>query len=130
MPPEGQGEKLTNEQILLLRKWIDAGAHSPQDEEIPEDPAHYWSYQSPVIPEVPRVKDVDWIRTPIDAFIAAQHESRGLQPSPEAPRGGVASQSLSRLIGIPPTQTELHNFLKDPLEVGIRRRRRQTSRPA
>ncbi|MFO1003646.1 MAG: DUF1553 domain-containing protein [Planctomycetaceae bacterium] len=116
MPPEGQGEKLTNEQIELLRKWIDAGAHSPQDEEIPEDPAHYWSYQSPVMPDVPGVKNAAWVRTPIDAFIAAQHETRGLLPSPEAPREVWLRRVHLDLIGIPPTQTELHDFLKDQSE--------------
>ena len=116
MPPEGQGEKLTNEQIELLKRWIDAGAPSPQDEEIPEDPAHYWSYQSPITPDVPPVKNVDWIRTPIDAFIAAQHEIRGLKPSPEAPREVWLRRVYLDLIGIPPTQVELHDFLNDQSE--------------
>ena len=116
MPPEGQGEKLTDEQIKLLRKWIDAGAHSPQNEEIPEDPAHYWSYQSPITPDIPSVKNADWVRTPIDAFIGAQHESRGLQPSPETPRAVWLRRVTLDLIGIPPTQTELHTFLNDHSE--------------
>ncbi len=116
MPPEGQGEKLTTEQIELLRKWINAGAHSPQDEKIPEDPAHYWSYQSPITPDVPRVKNGDWIRTPIDAFIAAQHETRGLQPSSEAPREVWLRRVYLDLIGIPPTQTELHDFVNNHSE--------------
>ena len=116
MPPEGQGEKLTDEQIKLLRKWIDAGAHSPQNEELPGDPAHYWSYQSPITPDIPSVKNTDWVRTPIDAFIGAQHESRGLQPSPETPRAVWLRRVTLDLIGIPPTQTELHTFLNDHSE--------------
>lgn len=113
MPPEGQGERLTDEQIKLLRKWIDVGADSPHDEEIPDDPALFWSYQSPITPEVPVVKNANWVRTPVEAFIAAQHESRGLRPSPEASREVWLRRVYLDLIGIPPTQTELHTFLND-----------------
>ena len=35
-------------------------------------------------PPVPPVKDRAWGRNPIDAFIAAEHEARGLKPRPEA----------------------------------------------
>ena len=55
MPPEGQGEKLLESQVDLLRRWIDHRANSPVDEKIPADPARYWSFQSPVRPTVPAV---------------------------------------------------------------------------
>jgi len=77
MPPEGQGEKLSESQIDLLKRWIDQGAVSPADEKIPEDPALYWSYQRPVRPAVPAVKNQTWVRNPIDAFIAVEHENHG-----------------------------------------------------
>src|SRR5262245_60786440 len=37
-------------------------------------------------PPVPPVKHAGWIRNPIDAFLAAEHERHGLKPRPEAPR--------------------------------------------
>ena len=37
-------------------------------------------------PTVPEVKQAEWNAHPIDAFIAAEHEARGLAPRPEASR--------------------------------------------
>ncbi|RLT20965.1 MAG: DUF1549 domain-containing protein, partial [Planctomycetota bacterium] len=113
MPPEGQGEKLSESQVDLLRRWIDQGAASPADEKIPDDPARYWSYQSPVRPAVPAVKNQAWVRNPIDAFIAIEHEKRGLSPAEESPREVWLRRVCLDLTGLPPTRTELHAFLQD-----------------
>ena len=80
MPPEGQGERLSEAQVDLLKAWIDQGANSPADEKIPEDPARYWSYQSPVRPVVPAVQNQAWVRNPIDAFTAAEHARKRVVP--------------------------------------------------
>ncbi len=113
MPPEGQGEKLSESQVDVLRRWIDQGADSPADETIPADPALYWSYQSPVCPAVPNVKNQAWVRNPIDAFIAVEHEQRGLTPANEAPREVWLRRVFLDLTGLPPTRAELHAFLQD-----------------
>jgi hypothetical protein len=65
-------------------------------------------------PAVPVVKNRDWVRNPIDAFIAAEHESHGLRPRPEAPRAVLLRRVYLDLIGLPPTLGELHAFLADP----------------
>ncbi len=113
MPPEGQGEKLSESQVALLRRWIDEGATSPADEKIPADPGRYWSYQSPVRPPVPPLRNQTWVRNPIDAFIAVEHEKRGLSPAEEAPREVWFRRVFLDLTGLPPTRTELHAFLQD-----------------
>lgn len=113
MPPPGEGEKLSNSQITLLQRWIEQGAVSPIDEMIPEDPKTYWSYQSPVRPDVPSVQNSDWVRNPVDAFIAAEHEQRQLIPSAAAPKEIWLRRVFLDLIGIPPTRAELHAFLHD-----------------
>ena len=113
MPPEGQGEKLTESQIDLLKRWIDQGADSPADEKIPEDPALYWSYRKPVRPEVPAVKNQAWVRNPIDAFIAVEHEKHGLTPSDVTSRDVWLRRVFLDLTGLPPTRAELHAFLQD-----------------
>ncbi len=79
MPPEG--EPLTPEQIAALRAWIDQGAKAPV-EKTPEDPARHWSYQPPVRAPLPVPRDATWVRNPIDAFVAAEHDRQGLKPSP------------------------------------------------
>ena len=53
MPPEGEGEPLTAEQIALLSAWIDAGAPFPENESILEDPRQHWAYLPPQRPNVP-----------------------------------------------------------------------------
>lgn len=110
MPPEG--DPLTVEQIAILRAWIDQGAKAPV-EKTPEDPARHWSYQPPVRPPVPAVKQPESIRNPIDAFIAAEHERRGLSPVPFASRSVLLRRAYLDLIGLPPTRAEMQAFLAD-----------------
>jgi mono/diheme cytochrome c family protein len=110
MPPEG--EPLTTDQIAKLRAWIDQGAKAPV-EKIPQDPAKHWSYQPPVRPPVPNMQDADWARNPIDAFIAAEHERRGLMASPAASKAVLLRRVFLDLIGLPPTRGEMQAFLAD-----------------
>jgi hypothetical protein len=67
-------------------------------------------------PAVPKVKNTAWVRNPIDAFLAAEHEERGLSPRPEAPRAVLLRRVYLDLIGLPPTPEELHAFLDDKSE--------------
>jgi hypothetical protein len=46
-----------------------------------------WSYQPVKSQDVPAVKQRKWVRTPIDAFVLAKLESKGLAPSPDSDRG-------------------------------------------
>jgi len=64
-------------------------------------------------PAVPQVKRGDWVRNPIDAFIAQEHEARGLQPRPQADKAILLRRLYLDLIGLPPTPQELHAFLED-----------------
>ena len=80
MPPEG--ERLSPEQIGLLRAWIDQGARWP-DEAAGEDAAsRHWSFRPVTRPELPVVSRADaaWARNPVDAFVAAKLAARGRQP--------------------------------------------------
>ena len=67
MPPEG--ERLSAEQIGLLRAWIDQGAKWP-DEASAKEAAH-WSFRPVVRPELPSVshETAAWLRNPVDAFV-------------------------------------------------------------
>lgn len=110
MPPEG--EPLKPEEIATLKRWIELGAKAPV-EKTPEDPAKHWSYQSPVRPQVPAVGLAEWVRNPIDAFIAAEHSKHGLGASAEAPKHLLLRRLHLDLIGLPPTRAELDAFLAD-----------------
>ncbi len=110
MPPEG--EPLTAEQIALLRAWIDQGAKAPV-EKTPEDPARHWSYQAPIRPALPVPRDAAWVRNPIDAFVAAEHDRHGLKPSPAAAKPVLLRRVYLDLIGLPPTRNQMQAFLAD-----------------
>ena len=64
-------------------------------------------------PAIPKVKNGDWVRTPIDAFIAAGHEERGLKPRPIAPKEILLRRVYLDLIGLSPTPEEQRAFDAD-----------------
>src|SRR5262249_1428533 len=63
--------------------------------------APHWAFQPVKRPHVPRVKNAAWVHNPIDAFIAAAHEAKGLTPAPEAPRRTLIRRLSFDLIGLP-----------------------------
>lgn len=103
MPPEG--EPLTVAQIELLRRWIDEGAKAP-DEAIPSDPTRHWSYLLPVKAEA-------GTGHPVDAFVTAELNRRGITPLEEAPRPILLRRLSLDLIGLPPTPAQLQAFIDD-----------------
>ncbi|HEY7159019.1 MAG TPA: PSD1 and planctomycete cytochrome C domain-containing protein [Gemmataceae bacterium] len=119
MPP-GKSGKLTAEQIALVKAWIDGGAPAasvnPVVEEgrkIAEQDRKFWAFQKPIRPPVPRVRNGERVRTPIDAFVLAKLEAKGLTLSPDAERGVLLRRVFFDLIGLPPSPQELEAFLAD-----------------
>ncbi len=107
MPPEGEGEPLSAEQLAMLKDWIKAGCPAPADEKPEADPKSHWAFQPRVRPEVPAVKNASWVRNPIDAFLAEAHENAGVVPQPEPPRAVLIRRVSLDLIGLPPQPEEL-----------------------
>lgn len=112
MPPEG--EALKPEEIARLRSWIAQGAPSPADEKPEPDPREHWAFKALVRPAIPEVEKYRArIANPIDAFIFAGHETRGLTPVPEASREILLRRVYLDLCGLPPSREELAAFLAD-----------------
>lgn len=103
MPPAGSGKSLRPEQIDLLRRWIEAGAHW----------SGHWAYVKPQRPPLPEVRNTSWPRNEVDHFILARLEGEGLAPSPEADRRRLARRVSFDLRGLPPTVEELDEYLYD-----------------
>jgi hypothetical protein len=110
MPPEGQ--PLTAEQVALVSRWIAAGATGPVDEKPAENPGRHWAFQVPARRPAPRPSAVD-TANPIDAFLAAQWQRRGLSPLAEADKPTLLRRVYWDLTGLPPTVDELRAFLDD-----------------
>ena len=113
MPPEGEAAPLTAAELAKVVSWIKAGAPVPSDEKPQIDPRQYWSYVALTRPEVPVAKNPSWVKTPVDAFIAHEHERRGLGPRSVADKATWLRRVTLDLIGLPPTRTELHAFVAD-----------------
>ncbi len=115
MPPKGQGERLTAEQIGLLRAWIDQGAKWSEatDAAATRVKSDHWSFQPVVRPSVPSVKNAVWVRNPVDNFVLAKLESLGIAPAPEADRATLIRRLSLDLRGLPPSTSEVDEFLSD-----------------
>ena len=109
-----KGDRLTLEQIGLLRAWIDQGADWPDSASVKvADKRNHWAFKAPVRPPVPVVKNRKWVRDPIDSFVLARLEKEGLKPSPEADRVTLIRRLSLDLTGLPPTPGEVDEFVRD-----------------
>jgi len=102
MPPLETGKRLTDEQIQLIRCWIDEGAKYEK----------HWAYIPPSRPKVPE-PGVSGSRNPIDRFVLRRLERAGKQHRPKADRRALIRRTSFDLIGLPPTAMEVRAFDSD-----------------
>ncbi len=118
MPPK-EGERLDAAQVAALADWVRLGAPWPASSAAPggnsvaEARRKHWSFQPVRRPALPTVKDAAWPRTPIDRFILAKLEAKGLAPSAEASRRTLVRRLYFDLTGLPPTPEEVEAFVAD-----------------
>ncbi len=122
MPPK---TRLNPNQVKLLRDWIQMGAPMPASPpeaqpvargagfQIKEEDQKHWAFQPVTRPPVPAVKEAGWVRNPIDAFILAKLESKGLAPNPPAARQELVRRASYDLTGLPPTPEAARLFAED-----------------
>lgn len=120
------GSPLTDDQIKVIRSWIDSGASWPDGFKLNYDakvarPLDYdwWSFREVVKPVVPVLIDSpnrNWIRNPIDAFVLEMLERKNLAPSKEANRRTLIRRLSYDLTGLPPTIAEVEAYEEDKSE--------------
>ena len=106
MPPAKFNKKLSPDQIEKIKLWIDQGATW-------ED---HWSFTpliKPTIPKIPMSDGSQQPRNPIDAFIQSQLLKRGWKPAAQADRRTLLRRLSLDLTGLPPTVSEVEEFLED-----------------
>jgi cytochrome c553 len=129
MPPQG---KLPPETVAAVREWVAAGAPLPAATPsagnslagtgvrpvalrgvITDADKNFWAFKplSAAAPPVPRQSD--WALNPIDQFILAGLEQKGLKPAPLADKTTLLRRATFDLTGLPPTEQELAAFLAD-----------------
>jgi hypothetical protein len=118
MPPK---HKLDEAVLRDLATWVKMGAPDPREGAAPAGLGEidiakgrrFWSFQPVKNPPVPKVKNSKWVQTPIDTFVLAKLEERGLQPAPPADKRTLLRRATFDLTGLPPTPEEIDAFLKD-----------------
>ncbi len=122
MPPQG---KLKPAEVAVLEAWVRQGAVWPDTAPTPTaSPApggplftaeekSFWAFQKPVEPPTPTVANTAWPISPLDSFILARLEGAGLAPAPPADKRALVRRATFDLIGLPPTQQEIADFLAD-----------------
>ncbi len=107
-------EPLTDEQIGLIRAWIDQGATWPDGVGSPAtEVAKHWAYVAPRQQRSPATNDRTWPHGSIDAFVLARLDKEALTPSPPAGRARLLRRLSLDLIGLPPSMAEVDAFLID-----------------
>ena len=75
-----------------------------------EESRRHWAYQPVRRPVPPAVKAADRVRSPIDAFLLARLEAKGLGFAPPADPRTLLRRLYYDLIGLPPTADEVATF--------------------
>ncbi|WP_315857199.1 PSD1 and planctomycete cytochrome C domain-containing protein [Rhodopirellula halodulae] len=137
MPPDGP---LEDDQITILRRWINMGLPWPASAEdsVDSDAAEmtpalgdqtairqvaksHWAFQplkKPKLPSASKSIDQNADRPnqsahPIDSFVAASLDRNGLTPAPKASRDVIVRRLFFDLIGLPPTYAQVQSFVND-----------------
>lgn len=104
MPPlSAKKPALSEREIALFERWVREGA--PYET--------HWSFTAPTRPAVPDVHESAWPRNPLDRFVLAELDKRGLRPSPEADKATLLRRVFLDLTGLPPEPAELDAFVAD-----------------
>ncbi len=110
-----KGERLSAEQVTLIKTWIDQGAVWPESASVKATAAgkDHWAFKPPLKPSLPKVKNTRWVENPIDRFVMAKLEQEKLKPSLEADKVTLLRRLSLDIIGLPPTPAEVDAFLAD-----------------
>jgi Protein of unknown function (DUF1553)/Protein of unknown function (DUF1549)/Planctomycete cytochrome C len=118
MPPKG---KLPQAELDTLGRWVEMGAPWPDGAlsskagppAVDDRARNFWSFRPVVRPEIPKVLQGDWARSPIDRFVLAKLEAARLAPAPATSKTSLLRRVTYDLTGLPPTPDEVDAFLAD-----------------
>ncbi|HLW79193.1 MAG TPA: PSD1 and planctomycete cytochrome C domain-containing protein [Terriglobia bacterium] len=118
MPP---GRRLSDQELADLVEWVKQGAAwsggaltaASDGYRITPEQKAFWSFQPVKEPPVPKVKNSKWTQTPVDNFILARLQEKGLKPAPPAGKRVLIRRATYDLTGLPPTPEEVEAFVAD-----------------
>ncbi len=95
MPPPKANKHLTPQQRELIKRWIEQGAEYQR----------HWAFEPPQ-------RSSSIVGHPIDYFVQAKLAENGLKPSPLATPTTLIRRVSLDLVGLPPSPTEVDEFVK------------------
>jgi hypothetical protein len=121
--------KLPDADIEIIARWIDLGATydkplfdpsasakaTPRKALAIEEARSFWAFcgLELALPPPVSAKNASRVRTPIDRFVLAKLEAKGLAPNVPAERRALVRRLSFDLIGLPPAPAEVDDFLAD-----------------
>ncbi|MCU1274378.1 MAG: Protein of unknown function (DUF1553)/Protein of unknown function (DUF1549)/Planctomycete, partial [Bryobacterales bacterium] len=115
-------KRITPGEIEKVVRWITQGAPagnaadtqvSGPDPLVSDKDRQFWAFQPSKRPAGPALTNRANVRNPIDAFVLAKLEAKGLALSPEASKFTLIRRAYFDLTGLPPTPDEVQAFLAD-----------------
>ena len=103
MPPPESNLKLSENEKIILKKWIEQGAKWEP----------HWSYTKPKLYDIPKTIFEDWPTNEIDFFISKKIEENGLKPSPKENKEILLRRVSFDITGLPPTIDQIDSFVND-----------------
>ena len=109
MPPSG---KLGALDVAAISAWGNAGGPWPAKVAV-NTKKQFWAFAPPTVPALPKVKNKTWAKSPLDLFVLAKLEEKGLKPAPAADKTTLIRRATFDLTGLPPTPAEIDAFTAD-----------------
>jgi hypothetical protein len=121
MPPKS---RLPADEVAILEEWVKRGAPDPRTDDAAkaakpkrsidlETGRKFWAFQPVADPAAPTVKDSAWPKDPVDRFLLAKIEAKGLKPASDADRHTWIRRVSLDLTGLPATAEEVLAFAND-----------------
>ena len=121
MPPKG---RLPADEVAILEEWVKRGAPDPRKGETAkaakpkrtinlDEGRKFWAFQPVAHPDAPSVKDTAWPKDPVDRFLLAKIEAKGLKPAGDADRHTWIRRVSLDLTGLPASAEEVLAFTSD-----------------
>ena len=120
MPPAESGLGLSESQIRDLETWVLQGAYDPREALTriggmsAKEAQNWWAFEPLNQVQVPEVVHQDWVWNPVDRFVVATLESKGLEPLSIASKRAWHRRVTIDLTGLVPTPEQTRQYLEDP----------------
>lgn len=100
MPPKSSNLSMTEQEIAIIRKWIDQGAKFER----------HWAFARPRKRSLPEVENEDWPVNEIDHFTLAKMEAAGLEPNEPSDSEKLLKRLSLDLTGLLPDLATMNRF--------------------